>query len=90
MVVLVTSRGWPRVVTSNMLSPAPKSKFENLMGFFSSVCGDEAGATAADMTRRVLRQKGALTKGRGCFFAEGWVLEGSEDLTADAESWVGF
>lgn len=75
MVVLVTSRGWPRVVTSNMLRPAPRSRLENLIGFFSSLAGlEEAGAgvaTAADMTWRSYCFEGALTKGRGCFVAGG-------------------
>ena len=68
-------------MTSKRLRPAPSNKLENLMGFFSSFFGDEAGAagaTAADMTRRMLRQKGALTKGRGCFFAGVWFGLGEE------------
>lgn len=48
MVVLMTSRGWPRVVTSNMLRPAPRSRLENLIGFFSRAGGD--ATAAADMT----------------------------------------
>lgn len=44
MVVLTTSSGWPRVVTSNMFRPAPNSKLENLTGFFSSFWGSPMGA----------------------------------------------
>ena len=61
MVVLTTSRGWPRVVTSNMLSPAPRSRLENLTGFFSSLVGGSAaemGVIAADMTRWMLLEIG--------------------------------
>jgi hypothetical protein len=47
MVVLTTSKGWPRVVTSNMLRPAPSSRLLNLTGFFSIVCGPGAGARIA-------------------------------------------
>ncbi len=39
MVVFMTSSGCPSVVTSNMFSPAPRSKLENLTGFFSSAAG---------------------------------------------------
>lgn len=49
MVVFVTSRGWPRVVTSNMLRPAPRSKLENLTGFFSNVSPEEADCATATM-----------------------------------------
>ena len=37
MVVFITSRGCPSVVTSNMFNPAPSSKLLNLTGFFSSL-----------------------------------------------------
>ena len=49
IVVLTTSKGCPRVVTSNMFRPAPKSRLLNLMGFFSSFLGFAAGAVAASM-----------------------------------------
>ena len=39
MVVFMTSSGWPKVVTSNMLRPAPSSRLENLTGFFSGMAG---------------------------------------------------
>ena len=39
MVVFMTSSGCPRVVTSNMLSPAPSNKLLNLTGFFSNCLG---------------------------------------------------
>src|SRR5262245_40731832 len=63
IVVLMTSRGWPRVVTSNMLRPAPRSKLENLMGFFSSFFGAGAGTdvATADIAWRNCYE-GALTK----------------------------
>jgi hypothetical protein len=49
MVVLMTSKGWPRVVTSNMFRPAPKSKLLNLMGFFSSLVRCMAGTVPASI-----------------------------------------
>ena len=53
MVVLMTSRGWPSVVTSNMLRPAPSSRLENLTGFFSNLAGGAmTEAMAAGMTWR--------------------------------------
>lgn len=55
MVVLTTSRGWPRVVTSKRLRPAPSNKLENLMGFFSSffsVRGGVMPVVVGDMARR--------------------------------------
>lgn len=39
IVVLTTSSGWPSVVTSNMLRPAPSSRLLNLTGFFSGRIG---------------------------------------------------
>lgn len=60
IVVLTTSRGCPRVVTSNMFRPAPSNKLENLMGFFSrcfSTRGPETGSMVA-MTLGLLMQKG--------------------------------
>ena len=74
MVVLTTSRGWPSVVTSNILRPAPSSRLENLMGFFSSLVGTGPGkllATAV-MAKGGFEVRG-LTKAVGCFFAEGTV-----------------
>ena len=63
MVVLTTSNGCPRVVTSNKLRPAPSNKLENLTGFFSKLAGGSATgrvarAAEADMTRRMLRLRG--------------------------------
>ena len=73
MVVLTTSRGWPRVVTSNMLRPAPSSKLENLMGFFSSFLSPMGPDGVVDwtMANGFGCKRGALTKGRVCFFAKG-------------------
>lgn len=45
MVVFMTSRGCPRVETSNMFKPEPSSRLLNLTGFFSSL----AVSLAADM-----------------------------------------
>src|SRR5690348_11429210 len=92
MVVLVTSRGCPRVVTSNMLSPAPSSKLENLMGFFSSLGGWEAGAgaTAADMTLRDVANKGGPDQGRRVLLrgrTEGRGVGGARNAGLDDREW---
>lgn len=53
MVVLMTSSGWPSVVTSNRFKLAPRSKLENLTGFFSSLvpaAGPETAVVVAAMT----------------------------------------
>lgn len=76
MVVLATSSGWPRDVTSNKLRPAPSSRLENLMGFFSSALspmGLERVALATMVSDGFWRVGNwrALTKGRGCFACEG-------------------
>jgi hypothetical protein len=65
MVVFTTSNGWPSVVTSNMLRPAPSSKLLNLTGFFSIFCVDGVEfpiAACADISG-VNVQLSALTKG---------------------------
>ena len=49
IVVFVTSSGWPSVVTSNMLRPAPSSRLLNLTGFFSGRAG-LGGAIARDIS----------------------------------------
>lgn len=63
MVVLVTSRGWPRVVTSNMLRPAPRSRLENLTGFFSNCSPPEADEAAA---ATILNTEFLLLLRKGC------------------------
>lgn len=57
MVVFMTSSGWPRVVTSNRLRPAPSSRLLNLTGFFSSLAGAATvgtPVTVEDMAEAVL------------------------------------
>lgn len=66
MVVFMTSRGWPRVVTSNKFRPAPSSRLLNLTGFFSSL-GAGAVTTGAPVTVEVDMAEGMLAgerKGR--------------------------
>ena len=56
MVVLTTSNGWPKVVTSNMFKLAPKSRLLNLIGFFSNF-RIGVGASVADIVQVVLLWK---------------------------------
>jgi hypothetical protein len=56
IVVLTTSNGWPKVVTSNMFKLAPKSRLLNLIGFFSNF-RIGAGASVADIVQVVFSWK---------------------------------
>jgi hypothetical protein len=58
-------------VTSKRLRPAPSSKFENLMGFFSSFFSVKGGGMAAAVVDISARGKGGsgLTKAKGLLLA---------------------